>query len=320
MVFLMSYILEISQQHSVSSDFIHAMNAKLVRRILKLEYSVDGPVLSSVQNIMRNANEILHKRWSNIMERNRQDYELPRLEHLDFGHDIDIALPTLDKYIKSMRQRVIKKVVLPFQRAAALDKYTANLLPTWSSFSSREYNLYNLKAIEAWVAANLSTWLESHKGEPNTCRQLAYLTREYHGLACQLYSGNPEATSIMLLTIFELWIASDECATQTCEILRDYAPGILKELFESLVLPFGSQMERLLRVERYLKCRNGTAKFPASHIFHDFGGQTSFSVRYYSQSPEHQNLMKEIVRQATEARNKTTSALSLNKRRRSTRT
>jgi hypothetical protein len=62
MVFLMSHVLKLSHQHSLPSDLIYAMNAKLARRLLKLDSSVDGPELNFVQNVMRNTNNLIHAR------------------------------------------------------------------------------------------------------------------------------------------------------------------------------------------------------------------------------------------------------------------
>jgi hypothetical protein len=303
MVFLMSRILELSHNYSIPSDLIHAMNAKISRRLLKLDSFANWPALSSVQGIMRTANELLHTRWSNIMEQDLQACDLPRLKNLDFRQDADIVLPGLDEYIKLIRQRRIKKVSVAFQPTVALVKYPADALPTWPSSSPNNYKFYILKAIEAWVASNLGLWLEGNKNDLSSCSRLEDLIRKYHDNAYPLYTGNPEAISTMLLTILELWIASDSAATHICELLKDYDPGVPQGFLESLVLPLKSQIERLLRAELYLDSRRARAAIcPASHIFKDFGDEDCFAARYFNQSPTHQALLKEIERQATGAR------------------
>ena len=98
----------------------------------------------------------------------------------------------------------------------------------------------------------------------------------------------------MLPTILELWIACDESATYNCELLREHDPGIPRELFESLALPFKPQMERPLRAENYFNRRQARVRFPSSSIFRGFGHESSFSVRYFDQSPEHRNLFEKI--------------------------
>jgi hypothetical protein len=303
MVFLMSHVLELSHRHSLSSDLMYTMNAKLARRLLKLDSSVDRPGLNFVQSVMQNTKKLIHGRWSNIVKQAGPRYDLSHLECLDFYEDVFNTLPALDEYIKSMAQRENNKSSVDFQPATALVKYQAEELPTHLGSSTTDYMVYNLRAFEAWVASDLCRWLEVHKGNTSTCGKLGNLMQSYHGVACVFYSGNPEATSIMLLTVLELWIACDESATHICELLKDYDPGIPQELLQSLALPFKCQMERLLRTEDYLNRRRARATSGASCIFRDFGLQTCFSVRYFHQSPEHQNLLEEIESRATQLRN-----------------
>jgi Protein of unknown function (DUF3638)/Protein of unknown function (DUF3645) len=302
MVFLMSHVLELSHKHSLPSDLMYAMNAKLARRLLKLDSSFDGPGLNFVQNVMRNTHELIYARWSNIIEQAGPHYDLSRLECLDFGQDVFNTLPALDEYIKSMAKRENNKSSVAFQPASALVKYQAEELPACLDSSIKDYMAYNLGAFEAWVASDLRPWLELHKWNISTCGKLSDLIQSYHDVACRFYSSNPEATSIMLLTILELWIACDESTTHICELLRDYDPGIPQDLLQSLALPFKCQMERLLRAEDYLNRRRTRARFRAPCIFRDFGLQTCFSVRYFNQSSEHQNLLEKIESRATQVR------------------
>ena len=298
MVFLMSHILKLSHQHHLPSDLMYAMNAKLARRLLKLDLSVKGPGLNFVEDVMRDTNKLLHERWLSIMEQAGPRCDLSRLKCLNFGHDVLNSLPAFDEYIKLIAQRENNKSSVAFQPESALVKYQAEELPNRLESPIRDYTPYNLRAFEAWVASNLSLWLETHKGDPDTSGKLGDLIEHYHDIAYPLYSSNVESTSIMILTILELWIACDESATHICELLGDYDPGIPQTIFQSLALPFKSQMERLLRAEDYLKRRQARARFPSSDIFLESG----FSVRYFNQSLEHKNLLKEIESRATQTR------------------
>lgn len=53
----------------------------------------------------------------------------------------------------------------------------------------------------------------------------------------------------MLLTILEMWIASDKSATHIHGIIGDYDACIPMETFQSFLLSLRSQMERLARAE-----------------------------------------------------------------------
>ncbi|KAF8851671.1 hypothetical protein BDZ45DRAFT_140606 [Acephala macrosclerotiorum] len=301
MVFLMSHVLELSHGYHFSCDLIFAMNAKLVRRLLKFNSSFDTPGLEVVRRIVQDTYKLLQSTWSTIMKQAEPPCELSRLASLSFGSDTSISLPVLNQYLSLMDERKATSTSVAVQSQSSLNKYPADDLPTIAAFACSDLVLHNLKALETWIEDNLSTWLNCHKGDPSTCGRLAVLFRGYYATAHKLYTGNPEATSIMLLTSLEIWIACDESATHICELLKEYGPGIPRELLTNLALPFRSQMQRLLRAEDYL-IRRSRANVPAPHIFRDFGSQSSFAVRYFEQSAEHKQLLRKIETQATETR------------------
>lgn len=310
MLFLTSYILEHSLKFSISNDLIYAMNAKISRRLLKLNTSIDGRILSFVQNTVQNANKLLHARWSDVMSRDGQAFDLSVLRTLDFPLDAKITLPKLDEYLKSVTQRKISTTSVTFRPISENIMFLATELPSFLEFQKGGYVTYRLKAFEAWVAANLPLWLESHKEDPSTCEKLAILIRRYHDIANHTYSGDVEGISVMILTILELWVACDESATKICEILEHYGPGIYQTNFQGLVLPFKSQMERLLRAEDYLSRRTATSDLKSPHIFCSFGKIDTFSVRYFDHSFQHQNLLKDIERQTMEDKKQKLQELS----------
>ncbi|TVY48539.1 hypothetical protein LOCC1_G001313 [Lachnellula occidentalis] len=302
MAFLMSHVLELAHQHHLHCDFRYAMNAKLARRLLKLDPSIEVPGLDFVKTAMRKSNQVLHSKWLSIMEGNRSRVDLSGLADLDISRDIFNSLSSFDEHIKSMSQRKDRSNSAKFEPQSDLVNYQPEELPTCLDFSKTEYTFYNLKAFEDWVASNLSRWLECHKADHATCSKLGYLIQSYHSAASFSYSGNPEALSLMLLTILELWIACDKSAIHICLLLRDYDPEIPGQLFQSLVLPFRSQMERLLCAEDYLDRRRASVRSSSPSVFLDFGSQDSFSVRYFDQSIEHQNLIEDIRRRANQAK------------------
>jgi hypothetical protein len=303
MLVLTSYILEHSQKSSISNDLIYAMTAKISRRLLKFNSPIDGRILNLVQYTVQNANKFLHARWSDVMNRDGQAFDLSVLKSLDFPLDTRITLPKLDEYLELVTQRKNSTISVTFRPNSENIVFLATELPSCLESRNGDYVPYKLKAFEAWVAANLTLWIESHKEDPSTCAKLAKLIRNYYGMANSTYSGNVEATSIMILTILELWIACDESATKICETLKHYGFGIDRFNFQGLVLPFKSQMERLFRAENYLSRRVVTTHLRNPHIFCSFGKEDSFSVKYFDQSTQHQDLLKDIQRQAMEDKN-----------------
>jgi len=238
---------------------------------------------------------------------------ISKLIRLDFDSDVFSSFPTLDTYIRSIAKRNKQKDSRAFEPKPALITHQEDELPTFLNLQTKEYTEYNMMAFEGWVASHLGLWLESHVNDPSTCGKIGGLMRKYHDLASSLYSGDAEATSKMVLTIVELWIACDESATRICDLLKDYNPGIPNELFESLVLPLKSQMQRLFRAEQYLDRRRARASPTAPCIFGDFGSKNSFAARFFSISPEHQTLHQEIQRQAYAARSTKCEELRIKK-------
>lgn len=124
----------------------------------------------------------------------------------------------------------------------------------------------------------------------------------YHSFAENLYADNPEGTSIMLLTIFELWLACDRIAKATCAFMKDYDPDIPVDILSNLLLPFKLQMDRLHTVEGYLRGRKQHSSISAAHLF-DISSRRGFPARYFDSSSLHQSLISTISAQAERERN-----------------
>ncbi len=304
MVFLMADILTRSHKHHLESDLLSFMNAKLSRRLRKLDSAIGDPVRTFVHAAMRRTDAILQERWSTIQKGDTLHQSLSRLGSLKFEEDTLADLPCLNEYISSIAKRSRDRSSAIFQPTSVLAKFEADRLPKRLDFHCKEYLDFNLTSFETWVATHLWKWLDSHRDETSTCGLLRHLIQDYHATALPLYKGNAEATSVMLLTILELWLACDMSAIQVCPLLSEYDPGIPQSLLQNLVLPFREQMERLHRVEEYLVHRSCHSKYSAPHIFKAFGSWDCFPVRYFEKSLDHQKLLAEIERCATKARQK----------------
>lgn len=303
MVFFISQILHVTLSHKqlVSCELLCSMNAKLVRRLIKLDLSFTGAGLDFIQKAIRNTSKALGMRWSTV-EQTGPLYTPSVLENLKFDEDVLHSLLMFDQHIESFAKRKSDSGLFVFRPEPGFVGYQPETLPAALATASSDYTVYNLKALEAWVALHLKQWMNSNKGDPTTCKKLSDLIRNYYLVASPIYASNPESSSIMLLTVLELWIACDQSATCICHLLRDYDPGIPEDLFQSLVLPFKQQMERLLSAERYRINRKDCAVYPAPSIFSSFGHDSSFPLRYFYQSSEHQDLLLKIETKAAHAR------------------
>lgn len=89
----------------------------------------------------------------------------------------------------------------------------------------------------------------------------------YHHTAFSLYPRNPEAVSVMLLTLLELWIACDKSAIQIHGTLDEYDLCIPADTFQLLLLPFKLQMVRLARAEKYMNQCQQNLRYHGPAIF-----------------------------------------------------
>ncbi|KAI9048432.1 hypothetical protein LZ554_007268 [Drepanopeziza brunnea f. sp. 'monogermtubi'] len=303
-VFFMTKTLEAALELTFASDVLYSMSAKIVRRLLKLGTAINGTTRQFIENVLQRTNDCLRTRWSDFRDREMRLIDLSQLSTLDFERDTANFLPELDKYIDSINSRKRNQGSTTFQPSSGFVQFDANKLPSNLKGWTAEYTPYNLKSFETWVSLNLDPWLETHKESLKTCADLGGLIRNYHAIASESYSGNPEGISLMLLTLLELWVASDKSATKICCLLSDYDPGVPQQLLESLVLPFRSQMARLSCMEDYLSERRSHAKYLSPHIFQDFGSPSSFAAKYFDLSSEHQTLRTTIRAKAASDRQK----------------
>ncbi|KIW67539.1 hypothetical protein PV04_06783 [Phialophora macrospora] len=301
MVFLLGKVLRLARQHEMHCDLLYAMNAKLGRRLLKLNSSAPSAGIAIVQIAMRETAEYIRGRWKKFMQAASPRFDLSILKSLDFEQDVFVRLNGLGEFLNSLSAGVNCTGTNPFRPTSVLAKYQASALPT-SPCASEEYVVYSLKALESWVASGLPQWLEHHKGDADTCERLRALMATYYRTASPLYAGNPESYSIMLLTVIELWMASDQSALYLCKFLEDYDPGVPPKVVQCLILPFECQMLRLLRAEDYLEHRRRAARHLSPSIFRDYGQPSCFAVRYFNQSSEHQRLRRDIESDATRIR------------------
>ncbi|KAB8229417.1 uncharacterized protein BDW43DRAFT_314998 [Aspergillus alliaceus] len=303
MIYLMSDILTGSRK-VMPVESIYAMSAKIGRRLQKLNLTAEPIWFTSVQRALAIASDTIQSRWCSIQEKSHYHKDLHSLTELSFHDDVYCVLPALDQYLQGIKRRGEQRALpwVDFVPESKLLIYKSKKLPGHLYSVNDRYRTYNLAAFEEWVATSLDGWLENHLASESTCGQLADLIDRYYTAAIEFYASNPEAKSVMFLTILELWIACDKSAAHIHMILHDYDTCIPTQVFQSLLLPFRSQMERLARAEKYLQQRKERCKFSGPGIFRDFGTPSCFSVRYFQSSQEHHRLHTMIEEHASRAR------------------
>ncbi|KAL3474851.1 hypothetical protein BJX99DRAFT_271463 [Aspergillus californicus] len=289
MVYYMSVVLDECSKKICDED-CYMMTAKISRRLHKLDLTHRPAWFSYVQHALQKGNDAIQKSWRSIMAKNSLLHDKLCLTELDFTQDTHCLLPDLDKWVESIDARKHSPGLTKFQPSSTPYEFPKTELPLLLCLA----NTYALAALEKWVNNNLETWLRIHLPDEDTCQQMRSLITQYHSVAFPLYSCNPEAVSVMLLTILELWIACDKAGIHHHPMLGNYDAHIRMGVFESLVLPYRSQLERLARAEDYMRQRQQRLVNPESNIFQDFGTSSCFSVKYFDQSSEHQTLLATI--------------------------
>ncbi|KAM0714645.1 hypothetical protein Q7P37_009943 [Cladosporium fusiforme] len=313
MVFIMSQHLQSSLEQDVSAEDIYSMSAKIARRLCKIhkmtpdsDENARSPVIMHIEGVLRSASESISDDWDKIQRRHSRELDFDGLADLKFEPDTYLDLPSLDKHIEDIHSRRHGPRLSSFSPISNLIKHTSDVLPqlpgtNGTTSGERCYTTANLQQFEQWIGNHLQSWIKLNV-EEGSCEKLYNLMVNYHELAGHHYSENPEATSVMLLTILEIWDACDEIATKVEPRLEEYNPEIPYDALESCLLPFYSHMERLALVESHLQQREKQSRFKHANMLFDMSSPEGFASRYFGRSPAHQNLLSHITQQAEVAR------------------
>jgi hypothetical protein len=158
----------------------------------------------------------------------------------------------------------------------------------------------SLADFELLVQDDLDRWLRNqlHTARNSACVELAACIDAYRKSAIEVYAGNPEDVSLMLLTIIELWVALDKLVVAEIPLLAEYSPEIPHQALESLLLCKAKSIRRFASIVNYIRERHHRARSGFS-IFTSKWSSNSFGVRYFQQSSSHQSLKARIEVDAT---------------------
>ncbi|KFA75787.1 hypothetical protein S40288_09660, partial [Stachybotrys chartarum IBT 40288] len=303
MIYFLSRILEQCLQENMESDILSIMNAKLARRLVKLDTGCHSQWLRTVGNTMQRCRRTLDERWNATMDAHRRRLHFSAIRLPEITQDLAIKMPGLSFYLNDISSRSSLSMRKFQPPRPHIWVFQSEALPIANSLvnSSGAYNAYNLAAFETWVATNLKTWWKDHVSYENSCQAIDDLVQSYVDCASHEYQDNPEGMSIMFLTVLELWIACDKSAIEQCALIASYKAEIPIVPWESLLLRSASDMQRLLKVETYLNNRNQRARFHRSALY-DVGCNDDFGAQFFATSLPHQVLLRQIEENAYEAR------------------
>ncbi|KAF2622185.1 hypothetical protein BU25DRAFT_403259 [Macroventuria anomochaeta] len=257
MVHLQSLILAHVQVYwnLFGSDYIYVLNAKMLRRLRKLEaLSQLDCVLPSwmdyIRTCMVDAFGFMDKKWMAEAQNTRANLQAANLKSLRPEDALDMHLPELDTFLASVHGRKATAACSDFKPGLSYPTFAKSNLPEGFS-KADEYRNFRLAAVESWVQDFLQSWSESHRSDQTTCGQLYNLMKNYHSSASVAYQGLPSSMSVMYLTILEIWVACDKSACSLFALLSTYDPEVRLVELQCLTLPLRSQMQRLRAVELY---------------------------------------------------------------------
>jgi hypothetical protein len=303
MVFFMAQILNLAIEENYSNDILFIMVSKIERRLRKLGPTIQNELwLNSVRSTLSTAHSKLEEHRARSGPETGAEYvELPVFDQTT---DTRLSLENLKSYV----------LKLPTQRFTKSDNQKADVecssrIKQCSSVLPLPYPLYRsikhaehfvVRAdIEAWVADHLATWLRANQNTEEACTSLAELFNYYVSIALKASCAeDPEDQSLLYLTLIEIWVALDKCATAREPLLKDYQTGLPMDLFGLLLLPRLQQMERLATAEAYISDRDNSAEHDFHLVFQNFDAETSFISRYYETSKEQQNYLIKTVEMA----------------------
>ena len=312
MVFLMARVLQHSLDTSISSELLFAMSAKISRRLLKLGLGNDIPWIKSIHSLIEAVHQKLAARWATI-EQNSDPFQTQTgwdPSTLSFCQDTELSLQNLGPYLRAIPFREIgqqERLDFTPQCHRRIEQSSLNFPSLNTSESDIEIRLW-LADVGLWIEDKLAAWLKASSDSANATTLLSELIDEYTTLASSIYTGNPEAISLVLLNAMDLWVALDKCAIHHCPMLSQYNPEFPESIFDHLLLPKRFQMERLSRIEEYLRQRRYLI---TTSVFQS----VSFASQFYEQSPRHQQLRRRIEADAQEERTRKKSELRMKQQR-----
>ncbi|KAG2357480.1 hypothetical protein BDR07DRAFT_1490680 [Suillus spraguei] len=306
-------------EHDPSNDILHFMSAKIARRLFKLGSSVSPELSQMVTVVTRNVRNVLEERWGSVQNA-QQASPLWAPDTLRVLRDTHLSLNTSREYI---RQALQNQHSSPKTTSFNPNHHTRgtidNFLDTKASFlvaaDAAEPSLA-LTDFETAIRTGIDDWVARAPlmGTDSACVSIEACASAYSSRALEAYKGNPENLSIMLLTLFELWVAMDKIVVEQIPLLAEYSPEIPSTLWECLLIRKASALDRFQKLNAYLRARHCQA---SSHLsaFSSTDNYKSFAARYFYQSSKLQHLKVRIEADGQKQREKKLTELrTLNER------
>jgi hypothetical protein len=277
----------------------------MVRRLSKLGPAHSHHVYQFVHDSAIKTEALLSRRWTVFREVGLVSPAL-RLKDLNFIADSQISLDNSYNYLTKMLRSTSAGITQ--------NRFTP-------SHGSRLYNMRNFtqfsngeltKAItgdshiaiadfELSVEKDLESWIATSGNNGDSLDVIVSSIEQYFACAKDLYGTNPEDTSVMILTVMDLWVALDKLVIRACPLMREYSPEIPSNFLHPLLLHQSSTIRRALHIEEYLRLRH-TEALEVPSIFSNSASDSSFAVKFFCTSEYLRRLYVEVFTHAQHER------------------
>jgi hypothetical protein len=303
MAFMMAKMLHLALSQNFSSDLLFCMRAKMSRRLYKLGSGAPRFVSQFVHDVGNEVQTLLQHRWSKAQASQATS---PFPEDLDIIGDTRLSLTNSKAYLSRILEGDLRGNTTnsfnPESVPRCLNTDDFHVFKNddlWDAFESSSPYIA-LADFEVSVRDHFDLWIADNLHSSSAPSTTATCIDQYAKAALKAYASNPEDLSVMLLTIFHLWVGLDKVSVAQCPLLKDYTPEVPLELLEPLLLRRSSSFARVAAIVIYLRKRHLGANFGS--VFDDDVHNRTFAVRYFDSSAEHQQLLRRIEADAKSQR------------------
>ena len=303
MIVLLTKLLAASLSTNLPLDQCFVIQAKIARRSLKLGEATLDFIHNDALAVGQLLRDKLETDWQSVQAReSATQVQIDTLEE-----DTAMSLTSCRSYLDMVLQadKSVAANSSDFSpRCPKLIQYQQDGLPSFIGNSAGIDAMFTLAEVELWVADQLPLWTATTIANPvdDHCCRLTSLALDYKERATPRYADSPERQSTMLLTIAEIWLASDAITSAIIPLLLKFPPELSDDLFQPLILPKGADMIRLKVVEDYVANRQRRSNGRYARIFADplKAGPPHFTSLYYDVSDKHKRLRERIEADAVE--------------------
>jgi hypothetical protein len=299
-LFLMCTLARDKHNTSLSSDLLHLMSSRILRRLSKLGSCTSDWLSEMALKTCTCLHEILDARWGQLGAR-PSPFRNPSQDEL--ARDAQLSLLESNEYIRNALANPFPQLLnTPFHPSHRRRGTIEDFVSSNGTFFDEAYDAdpdVTLYDVEQSVEEGINDWLACVTNVDEACARLEILMDKYTVKAYTQRGRNPETMSITLLTALELYVALDKLVVKEIPMLADYPPEIPIAFLERLLLRKTTNLHRLSCAYQYLSARHSQSRLGWSLLSNEFT-EDSFPVRYYDQSLHLQQLKARIEEDAVE--------------------